>query len=97
MFIKKYYKVVFHSDVYIFKLKEIRGNKLFVDCNFYIMNNMYCDFKNERHIPYFNNKVYEEIDIKDIIDLLPEDNVDKIIYFRKHKINRLLNDTIKRK
>ena len=88
--IGKYYKYFYFYDVYIFKLKEIIGDDLILDLEYYFYKNI-IQKNDENHIIYRDNDAFKEVNIKDIIDLLPNDNIDKINYMRKNRIKSLLD------
>lgn len=87
--IGKYYKFFYFYDVFIFKLKDIIGDNLIIDLEYYFYMN-YIQKNDENHIVYKEYDNYVEVNIKDIIDLLPNDNIDKINYMRKNRIKSLL-------
>ena len=93
--IGKYYKYNAEYGIHIFKLKEIKGSFLFFDLNHYIYNDDIFFFsENDYYANVYYDSLYEnyyrEIDIKDIIDLLPSNNPDKINYIRKQRVKMLL-------
>ena len=107
LIVGSYYKIKLLNGIphcHYFKLREISGNKIYADKNMgftiYVNGNdngiHVCDFKyyeDDTVYDYFNvsKSIYEEVEYSDIIDLLPSDNLYKIIYLRKQRIKILLN------
>lgn len=89
-----YYKFDYIGNTFIVKIKKFKesgslSNRVYNDLNFYICNNIYY-YTNINYIPYKASIIYEKIDIKEILHLLPDDNLDKINYIRKQRIKSLL-------
>lgn len=94
-FKKDYYYKLYDNQLDIvsyFKFKFILDNRVFCD-GFEIYDGFYMIYdENYCDTVYFERYdiIVEEIDISVIVDYLPENNLDKIIYLRKQKIKSLL-------
>lgn len=86
-----YYKLSFYNEVcYYFQFNYIEDSTIF--SYFEIEDNEYTDNKwlLESHYVEDDVYIYTEISIEEIIDLLPDSNINKINYLRKQRIKKLL-------
>lgn len=101
MEIGKCYKIidVFEHWIWIFKVGDIKYGSYYSNGWFLHTRKDYTD--NKYHVYQKDSSFYtatqhkyviEEIDFSLIIDLLPNDNQDKIIYLRNKKIETLLHE-----
>lgn len=85
----------YRYDTLIFKYRCLRDEFLY-DYGFHIL----CEYDRM----YYHNDIvalveicelsgsdFLEVDIKDFYQYLPDDNIDKIVYCRRNKIDKLLN------
>lgn len=95
LIIGKYYETInFDGDRWwYFKLKNIKKFEIYVE-NWAIHNFEYYDRFDDivfyTYIPSDGYK-FREVRITEILKYLPDDNIDKINYLRKQRINTLLN------
>lgn len=75
------------SDTYYIKYKDLIDYH--INTYWYIVNGVYYDKNLNLWNGLFN---CEEVDFSNIVDLLPNSHPDRLIYIRKQKINKLLNE-----
>lgn len=79
------------ADIYYIKIDEYVNNEIYAE---YSICKSDCVYDVNDVFNIFSNTKISEIYFSDIVEYLPENHPDKIIYLRKERIKKLLNDTI---
>ena len=87
LIVDKYYKYCYNRRIYYTKIKAVDINLIRVYFTFNRKSFNMCT-----NYTYLDEKckIIEQINISRIYKYLPDENIDKIIYLRKIKINSLL-------
>lgn len=91
--VNHFYKITIYNSVFIFLLTKIENDNIY--CSSWYIDYIDKTYTNTEINDYLINlnavDKIEEIMIEDFIDILPNDNINKINYLRKERIKNLLN------
>lgn len=94
-----YYKLTFINDIFYIKFKTYEYNFDYTEILIDFYWEVLLDYKptfSYKSITYgwfvydIENTIYEEVYFSEVVNYLPDDDIDKKVYIRKQKINNLL-------
>lgn len=91
--IDKYYLIEYYDFNYYIKCCKITNE--YIHAMYFVKTKLDGTFLEYNHVKclsecFYKKSVIKEVSFLDIVNYLPNDNPDKVIYLRKQRINKLL-------